>query len=394
LPVYKLMQKYFPESTIRLITDSKQVTGKYIYVVTFKQFLDFAAKNDHNFLNVVPDNILEDCRNGEAIILYNDMDGCMFYPLIIDNFRKQLQEAKVIDSFYVLSGDLANESLKNPTGILQRIRHFFNPGIGELNLYMVNYFEEAMAYSQIQKYPKYDYLDKLNLIKSNTQSLKHFICLNKTIKDYRLYLSYFFFANNLMGKAFVSQDRYSGPKDFQFGYNKNTAFWNNVEDERFEKFRQSLPWRIDYDDTKSFEWDDVPIDTLNSSFCWVVTETSFGDTLPTQSFRLTEKAYKPCAFFMPFIMVGNPFILKMLREDGYQTFSRWWDEGYDSIEDPIQRMEAITRVILKISAFSQQELVLMYEEMKPVLLHNHQMLINSNSGKLAMQAIYDGYVAV
>ena len=43
--------------------------------------------------------------------------------------------------------------------------------------------------------------------------------------------------------------------------------------EGFEKFKQSLPWFIDVDNMKRNIWDQVPIDVLNKSFCWIVTET-------------------------------------------------------------------------------------------------------------------------
>jgi hypothetical protein len=35
---------------------------------------------------------------------------------------------------------------------------------------------------------------------------------------------------------------------------------------------------------------------------------------------LTEKTFKPLALGMPFIVIGNPYILKRLRSLGYKTF--------------------------------------------------------------------------
>ena len=97
---------------------------------------------------------------------------------------------------------------------------------------------------------------------------------------------------------------------------------------------------------------------------------------------------------MPFIMVGNPFLLKKLHERGYQTFSRWWDESYDNIVDPIGRMEKVTGVILQISRLSPQELISVYEEMRPVLIHNYKLLMSSDSGGAAMKAIWNDCMGV
>jgi hypothetical protein len=388
-PIYKLMEKYFPRTTLRLITNPANAIGKYIYVVTFNCFPAFVLKNDNRFLSVIPQHILEDCRNGKAIIVYNDLAESTFYPSIIDRFEKQLHVAGIINSFFVLSGDFANESLQRATTLVQKIRRLTRSSGANVKLYVISYFEEATAYSKKTNYPVYTYDSKLDFIKRHVESLRHFVCLNRAVKDYRVYISYFFSANNLLDKAYVSQYPFTDNKEFEFGYNQNKALWDNVDGAQFEKFRQSLPWYIDFEDMKSYPWDAVPIEVLNNSFCWVTTETSFGDIHPDESFRLTEKTYKPIAFFMPFIMVGNPFLLKKLHEKGYQTFSRWWDESYDTVVDPIKRMEKITEVIMKISSLSQQELIAVYEEMKPALIHNYQLLMKSNSGKQAMQAIRD-----
>jgi len=388
-PLYKLMEKYFPHTSIRLISNAKQAQGKYVYVIAFKRFPGFAAKKADNLLSVIPRHILQDCSNGKAIIVYNDLAESTFYPPIIDNFERQLKSAGLLNSFFLLSGDWANEVLKKNNSSLQKIRSVFMGSEKRPYLYIANFFEEAMAYSKRAHYPDYGFGTKLNCIKSNLNNLRYFICLNRTVKDYRLYLSYFFFANNLMDKVFISQDKYTGLNDFQFGYNQNPALLSSMPGPKFEKFKQSLPWHIDYTNMKNYMWDDVPVEALNNSFCWVVTETSFGETLPGLSLRLTEKTYKPIAFFMPFIMVGNPFILKKLHHSGYQTFAQWWDESYDDIIDPIERMKVITDVILKISRLNRRQLMDMYEEMKPVLLHNYEILMQSKSTEKAIRGIYN-----
>jgi hypothetical protein len=393
-PIYKLIQRYFPQSTICLITNPNQATGKYVYVVSFKNFPDFALKSSGRFLTVLPEFVLKDCRLGKAVIVYNDLAESTHYAPVADSFQQQLKEAGILNSFFLLSGDWANGPMDTNGSILGRIGRFFNLRVTPFNFYIINYFEEAIAASIQEFYPVHSYRGKLNLIKNKTGSIRHFICLNRAVKDYRLYLSYFFYAHNLLDKAYVSQDSYTGPNDITFGYNQNTALWNGLDELKFEKFRQSLPWQIDIDDMKSYVWDAVPMDALNNTFCWIVTETSFGPTLPEASFRLTEKTYKPIAFFMPFIMVGNPFILKKLHESGYQTFSKWWDESYDTAVDPIERMKKITALILKISQLSQLELVSIYEEMQPVLSHNYDLLINSKSAKPAMEAIFSAAVPI
>lgn len=391
LPIYKLIEKYFPSTTIRLITSPRQAIGRYIYIITFKHFVDFIASNANELLSVIPEQVLEDCRLGKAIIIYNDLAESTFYHTFFKSFQKQLTKAGIINSFFLLSGDWSNEPLQKEDTVTGKILSLINPA-KKINLRIFNYFEEACSISKKVRYTDYTYQVKLNHIKNHTESFRHFICLNRIVKDYRLYISYFLYANSLHNKSFISQDIYTGTKDFQYGYDQNKALWNDTDNLQFEKFKASLPWYIDFDNMKRNIWDAVPIPVLNNSFCWIVTETSFANTLPHQSFRLTEKTYKPIAFFMPFIIVGNPQILKKLRQAGYRTFAKWWDESYDSIIDPIQRMQHIKAVILKIGSYSQHQLVEIYEEMQPVLIHNYELMMHSTSGKPTAAAIFKSAV--
>ena len=392
-PVYKFIQKYFPEKTIRLVTKASEITGKYIYVVAFKYFPDFAKNNGGNYLSVVPSNVLEDCVNGKALIIYNDLAEATIFAPFVNDFKNQLVQKGLADSVMLLSGDLAN--CPAPVNGLQQFIQvlFFKSKKNIIHVSAINYFEEAMAYCRLNYFPEYNYTSRLKVLSDNALTLRHFICLNRSVKDYRLYISYFFYSNHLMNKAYVTQDMYKGSADLQAGFN-NAALLKPLQGPRFEDFKKSLPWFIDITNMNDYQWDEVPVDAVNNSFCWVVTETSFNETLPQQSFRLTEKTYKPVAYFMPFIMIGNPYSLKEFRKAGYQTFGRWWDEGYDEIIDPVKRMAKITDIILQLSRLNQSDLMKMYREMQSVLEHNYNVLISANSSKGPIEAIMRSYQAL
>lgn len=56
---------------------------------------------------------------------------------------------------------------------------------------------------------------------------------------------------------------------------------------------------------------------------------------------LTEKTFKPIVFYHPFLVWGQPGILKKLKSFGYQTFPEMFDESYDDITDNQQRLTMI-----------------------------------------------------
>lgn len=132
-----------------------------------------------------------------------------------------------------------------------------------------------------------------------------------------------------------------------------------------------LPWRLD----------DVPINgDLSARFgyheyrlwqnsLWhVVNETVFYET----KLHLTEKVFKPIVAQRPFILVSAPGNLAYLRRYGFQTFDRWIDESYDDIQDPDQRLDAITSVLERFADMSIDQLRQLHNEMLPVLEHNKQ----------------------
>ena len=69
----------------------------------------------------------------------------------------------------------------------------------------------------------------------------------------------------------------------------------------------------------------------------IVTETVFSYPYPAT----TEKILRPIINKRMFIIVGPANTLKFLKTKGFQTFSPFINETYDSIVDPINRMKAI-----------------------------------------------------
>jgi hypothetical protein len=112
-----------------------------------------------------------------------------------------------------------------------------------------------------------------------------------------------------------------------------------------------------------------PLHELMESFVFVVTETCYWQNKT----HLTEKIFKPIVLRMPFILVGCTGNLEYLRSYGFKTFGNYWDESYDTISDPIERMRAVTRVLTQISSMSQQEQHDMLLNMKPILEHNYRL---------------------
>lgn len=110
-----------------------------------------------------------------------------------------------------------------------------------------------------------------------------------------------------------------------------------------------------------------PIAELMESFLHVVTETCYWDNKT----HLTEKIFKPIVARQPFVLLGCANNLKYLRSYGFKTFDAWWDESYDQIEDPIDRLQAVVKIINDICSMSDKDLTAMLRAMQHVLDYNY-----------------------
>lgn len=127
--------------------------------------------------------------------------------------------------------------------------------------------------------------------------------------------------------------------------------------------------------------DDIPINSdLSARFghheyrLWqrsllhVVNETVFYQP----KLHLTEKVFKPIVAQRPFILVAAPGNLRYLRSYGFQTFGSWIDEGYDDIQDPDERLDAVADEVTRFATMSMPELNEIHRDMQSILTFNKQ----------------------
>lgn len=89
---------------------------------------------------------------------------------------------------------------------------------------------------------------------------------------------------------------------------------------------------------------------------------------------LTEKTFRPMAFGKPFILFGSYNGLAYLRELGFKTFDRWFDESYDYVENHNERLEMVLDEVDRLAALSYDQLKTMATDMYETLVHNQKQL--------------------
>jgi len=90
---------------------------------------------------------------------------------------------------------------------------------------------------------------------------------------------------------------------------------------------------------------DFNVDDYNATDIEVVLETLFDDN----RIHLTEKSLRPIAMAQPFVLAATAGSLEYLRSYGFKTFGNVWNESYDAVKDPEQRLVAIADLMKQIT---------------------------------------------
>lgn len=110
---------------------------------------------------------------------------------------------------------------------------------------------------------------------------------------------------------------------------------------------------------------------IQDSFLHVVNETRFESPMK----YISEKTFKPIISKRPFIILGPPGSLQVLKKWGFKTFDQFFDESYDLETNHYKRFSMVANVInsvLDSNAYTLKS-QLVYE-MRDILDHNLNVL--------------------
>ena len=91
---------------------------------------------------------------------------------------------------------------------------------------------------------------------------------------------------------------------------------------------------------------------------------------------ITEKTFRTIANGHPVIWVAEHGTTKVMQQLGFKTYSEFWDESYDAIRDPVDRINAVIDVLKQLIKLNAQERQELWHKMIPTLQHNQQLIFN------------------
>lgn len=212
---------------------------------------------------------------------------------------------------------------------------------------------------------------------------KKFICLNRRWRPHRPALIGLLKIKNLLDYGFISLIEFENQNwntafdTVSFLTNKNETFsslWKTNKDQIINISPLSVD-TSDLDDNYDYLRPEL-IKFYENSFFSIITETTFYTTNGYEnSIHISEKTYKTIAMCHPFIMMNNPYALRVLKQLGYKTFSPYIDESYDEILDDGSRMLKIIENIEKLCRMNSEEIKKFIEFTREICEYNYQNLL-------------------
>jgi hypothetical protein len=219
----------------------------------------------------------------------------------------------------------------------------------------------------LTKNPLHSFNDNLKYKIENLNQIKTYACLNKRLRNHRIWFYKYLYDSGLLEKGLVSMNKFE-----KYGH-----YFEGEEMTKFEVsiITKNLPLLV-YDKRNDELDDNFYIRRFNDQVCLdtfmtVISEAQCNDSDNTMF--LSEKTFKVIACRHPFIIMGNKDSMRMMREIGYKTFDGFIDESYDELPAH-KRLRYITESIRKVDNIKDK--IEWYKSMEDVLEHNYNTLLN------------------
>jgi hypothetical protein len=207
---------------------------------------------------------------------------------------------------------------------------------------------------------------------------KNFVCFNRVPRWHRVNLLIALLNKGLVENSYYSFDLH------EFKGHGNPSIMAPVKKE-LDRYAHLFPMVLnrskDRDNPVNLDPDDIHYH--HNSYFSLVCETVFysgehrslGDISNEESVFLSEKIYKPLAYRHPFLLVGYPGTLEYLKKLGYRTFHPHINEHYDSIQDDLERMDAIVAEVERLCDQTPEQWQEWQHNVAPIVEHNFKWLL-------------------
>jgi hypothetical protein len=349
--IVRFFENFFNHQNAKIIFDNTfnninivsydQITeeGKYIYPIFFYTD-DFHLKYK---TIIIPCNILSLVKSGKCKIAFiQTMEG---------HFGKDLSIYRWFSDICEKYNFNRNNFIIIVSNLMAKDKHeeLISSGVIKNNydIYIFSYFTNNIFFSEVGP-KKLEQKVKDFLTEEFNKSLqqnkikvkeKHFLSFNRSSRVHRIVIATELLINEkLKNKHILSLMPSTNNPSFELDFNKivlselndNYKFGKERILNFLENFNSLKGYKYDVDMMDSFSLTKyINREAHRNTFVNIVNETLYEQ----HTIFITEKTVKPITCGQPFIIMGNWNSLKKLKELGFKTFDKWWDESYDDEKD-------------------------------------------------------------
>ena len=238
------------------------------------------------------------------------------------------------------------------------------------------YFPDDEVYYRYLHVIENKYVKKHNL----NQRKKKFTCLIRADKLWRKIYASYIVQMNMVNQGFFS---YTGYKyDTNHKGLDDASLWqdyDNTLQQDMLSFEMQMPFNCDQlTDQEHNNHKLIHEEYFNQAYFNYVVETHFdNDTI-----FLTEKTFKPILNLQPFVIVGNPGSLRLLKDLGYKTFDTVIKEEYDNIINHKDRMSQILKISFDLTNLSHKHHMRIQQIISQSLQHNQKLFLSPKVNRI------------
>jgi hypothetical protein len=205
---------------------------------------------------------------------------------------------------------------------------------------------------------------------------KTFLSWNRRHRLHRSVLAILMHKEGLLPKSYLSMmliDPDLGTGKFETSFSKERVEGFGITEEDIQSFSSLLPLVIDGETQINNMCGDIENKTRSfytDSLLSIITETNFDSQILT----LTEKSFKQFKHKHPFILAAPAHSLAALHDIGFLTFSEFWSEEYDNMQDHRQRLIEIMRICKEISQWDAAKITDFKHRVKSIVEHNYNQV--------------------
>ena len=323
-------------------------------------------------INLIPNKVLDGVRNGQGFLLFdntlegNRVDGEWF----IDPLYKSISELDLPpENVIFVTNNLLAEKTHDEYERDKKIK---------LVSFMWNVYDVQRLIRCKNLPKKVNIQNEIEYKSKNLERIKYFLKVNRTNRPERNIFMLFMNYYKLFDKSLVSFPTLPDDGGYPRGFEKY------LTEENVKDLQSKVPFDIDNTDEtnhgkagygKGFFNADLPFQPIhykNSFISIVFCAFPFEDN----ACHLHSSTFNPMYCGHPIIQFGPYQSLKEMKERGFKTFGKWWDESYDDEPNHWIRFEKVMGVTLELSKLSSKELLEIYIDMKDVLQHNVDLISN------------------